>query len=65
MAQGMDSLFFVVLIVALITGAIGDIPMINVYAESIHDQIIHLDIFSLFILSHPLCDIIINLVALY
>ncbi|MGI2272451.1 MULTISPECIES: DUF334 domain-containing protein [Staphylococcus] len=43
MTQGVGALFFVVLIVALVslvTGPIGDILMINSYAESIHDQIV-------------------------
>ncbi|MDW8553619.1 MULTISPECIES: hypothetical protein [Staphylococcus] len=38
MSQGVGALFFVVLSVALVTGPIGDILMINSYAESIHDQ---------------------------
>ncbi|MGO1421630.1 MAG: hypothetical protein ACTHVR_12090 [Staphylococcus equorum] len=43
MKQGVGALFFVVLIVALVslvTGPIGDVLMINSYAESIHDQIV-------------------------
>ncbi|WP_158259746.1 hypothetical protein [Staphylococcus saprophyticus] len=43
MNQGIFSLFFVVLIVSLVslvTGPIGDILMLNSYAESIHDQIV-------------------------
>ncbi|PTG43916.1 hypothetical protein BUY26_12665, partial [Staphylococcus cohnii] len=43
MNQGIFSLFFVVLIVSLvslITGPIGDILMLNSYAETIHDQIV-------------------------
>ncbi|WP_436864070.1 hypothetical protein [Staphylococcus shinii] len=43
MNQGIFSLFFVVLIVSLVsivTGPIGDILMLNNYAETIHDQIV-------------------------